>query len=58
MMSYVSLTAAADDHGVVRRPMPGDALGSALRGVYGETPMLPDDMARLLRELDRENRRH
>ena len=47
-----------DDQGVVRRPMPSDALGSALRGVYGEPAQLPEDMLRLLRTLDRPLRGH
>jgi hypothetical protein len=38
--------------------MPGDALGSALRGLYGEQPQLPEDMLRLLRTLDRPLRGH
>ncbi|MCP3734827.1 hypothetical protein M9979_08080 [Sphingomonas sp. RP10(2022)] len=37
---------------VVRRPREADALGHALRGVFGETPM-PRDLTALLQRLDR-----
>lgn len=47
-----------DDNGVVRRPQPGDALGSALRSVYSNEHALPADMLRLLRTLDGPLRAH
>ena len=37
---------------IVRSPRPTDALGHALRGVFGDTP-LPDDLLVLLRRLER-----
>lgn len=40
---------------VIRRPRSTDALGHALRGVYGGLD-LPDDMAGLLRRIDDEGR--
>lgn len=58
MIAYQSWTAGADDGGAVRRPAPGDALGSALRSVYVETVALPEEMVRLLRQIDRETHRH
>ena len=58
MIGLFASTASTDDNGVVRRPMPGDALGSALRQVYGDDPGLPDEMLRLLRTLDRSSRSH
>ena len=50
-MSALYLSMARDDQ-VVRRPSPTDAIGAALRGVF-ECPALPEDMALLLRRLDR-----
>lgn len=44
-------TAKRGDY-VVRRPKATDALGHALRGVFGDTP-LPDDFVVLLRRLER-----
>jgi hypothetical protein len=37
---------------IVRRPRATDALGHALRGVFGDT-QLPDDLRVLLHRLDR-----
>ena len=37
---------------IVRRPRSTDALGHALRGVFGDTP-LPDEFMVLLHRLDR-----
>lgn len=37
---------------VVQRPRASDAIGHSLRGVFAEMP-LPDEMVRLLRQLDR-----
>ena len=37
---------------VVRRPLPTDAIGAALRGAFG-CRSLPEDMTRLLCRLDR-----
>lgn len=56
MIAFVSSGERIDENGNVRRPMPADALGSALRGVFGEAAALPDDMTRLLRHLEREKR--
>lgn len=47
-----TLSMASDAVEVVRRPRPADALGAALRGAFG-TPPLSDDIARLLRRLDK-----
>lgn len=58
MIGQFASIARVDDDGVVRRPMPGDALGSALRVVYGDNTALPEDMLRLLRNLDRLSRGH
>ncbi len=58
MIGFQTSITRTDEHGVVRRPAPGDALGAALRGLYGEQPHLPDDMLRLLRTLDRPLRGH
>lgn len=51
-MSALYLSIGTETDQVVRRPLPTDAIGSALRGVFN-CPALPDDMARLLRRLDR-----
>ncbi len=37
---------------VVRSPRATDAIGHALRGVFGHAP-LPDDLSMLLRRIDR-----
>jgi hypothetical protein len=58
MIGQLASIARIDNDGVVRRPMPGDALGFALRGVYEEPAHLPEDMVRLLRTLDRPLRGH
>lgn len=58
MIGQFASIARVDDDWVVRRPMPGDALGSALRVVYGDSTALPEDMLRLLRNLDRLSRGH
>ena len=58
MIGFHASITRTDENGVVGRPMPGDALGAALRGLYGEQPQLPDDMLRLLRTLDRPLRGH
>lgn len=58
MIGQFASIARVDDDGVVRRPMPSDALGSALRVVYGDGTALPEDMLRLLRNLDRPLRGH
>lgn len=51
-MSALYLSIGKDAEQWVRRPRPADAIGAALRGVF-DCPPLPDDMARLLRRLDR-----
>ena len=51
-MSALYLTIGRDAEQLVRSPRPADAIGAALRGAFG-CPSLPDDMARLLRRLDR-----
>ena len=48
---YISSAVGGNDQ-VVRRPRPTDAIGAALRGVFGEGDSLPSDMARLLQRLD------
>ncbi len=58
MIGEMASIARTDDHGVVRRPLPGDRLGGALRGAYGDVPALPQDMLRLLRTLDQPLRGH
>lgn len=57
MIGGIASIDRVDDHGVVRRPMPTDALGAALRDVYS-APATPDDMLRLIRVLDTPTRRH
>ena len=47
---YLSMGRDADQ--VVRTPRPADPIGAALRGIF-ECPPLPEDMARLLRRIDR-----
>jgi hypothetical protein len=51
-MSALYLSIGTETDQVVRRPCPSDAIGAALRGVFDAPPM-PEDMARLLRRLDR-----
>lgn len=51
-MSSLYLSIGRDAEQVVRLPRPADAIGAALRGVF-DAPALPEDMARLLRRLDR-----
>ncbi|WP_374943301.1 hypothetical protein [Sphingomonas sp.] len=58
MLGFITSISRTDDQGAVRRPMPGDALGSALRSVYGDQHGVPDEMRRLLRMLDRPMRGH
>ena len=48
---YLSASLTGND-GVVRAPLASDAIGAALRGVFGETVRLPQDMVRLLARLD------
>lgn len=49
---YIQVATIAHD-GVVQRPRSTDAIGAALRGVFGNGPTLPADMACLLQRLDR-----
>lgn len=49
---YLPMAVTGNDQ-VVRRPRPNDAIGAALRGVFGPQACLPADMARLLQALDR-----
>jgi hypothetical protein len=42
---------------VVRMPRATDAVGSALRNVYGEGGGIPHDLAMLLRDIDRASQR-
>jgi hypothetical protein len=51
-MSALSLSVSREGEQVVRRPRATDAIGAALRGAFG-CPALPEDMARLVRRLDR-----
>lgn len=47
-----SASMACDTVEVVRRPRPADAVGAALRSVYGGVA-LPEDMSQLLRRLEK-----
>ena len=53
-MTYSFLTIGREVEGqhVVRRPRVTDVIGHSLRGAFDDGLGLPDDMARLLRELD------
>lgn len=53
-MSYAFLTIKREEGGqqVVRRPRATDVIGHALRGAFDEANGMPEDMARMLRELD------
>jgi hypothetical protein len=53
-MSFAFLTIKREEGGqqVVRRPRATDVIGHALRGAFDESHGMPDDMARMLRELD------
>jgi hypothetical protein len=58
MNCSISLAGPSDrGEQVVRMPRPGDALGTALRHVYPEE-RLPDELAALLRQIDRTSSRH
>lgn len=48
---------ASDGGFVVRRPRVTDAIGGALMRSYAHAAALPDDMRRLLDQLDRKTRR-
>ncbi len=50
---YISTASGGNDQ-VVCRPRPADAIGAALRGVFGDGACLPPDMMRLLQKLDKE----
>lgn len=52
-MSNLYLSIGREAEQVVRRPHPADAIGAALRGAF-DCRQLPEDMARLVRRLDRE----
>jgi hypothetical protein len=43
---------------VVRTPRATDAVGSALRNVYGENSGIPHDLSVLLRKIDQVSYRH
>lgn len=53
-MTYAPLIISREGDGqqVVRAPRTTDALGHALRGAFDDRAGLPDDMARLLRQMD------
>jgi hypothetical protein len=53
-MTYAFLTISREVEGrqVVRRPRVTDVVGHSLRGAFGDTANLPNDMIRLLRALD------
>ena len=53
VMSALYLSIGRDAEQTVVRPRPSDAIGAALRGAFASPP-LPEDMARLLRRLDKE----
>jgi hypothetical protein len=42
-------------HDVVHRPRQSDGVGNALRQIYTGAPMLPSDLASLLRQLSKDN---
>lgn len=48
---YISLTASGNEQ-IVRRPCRTDAIGAALRGIYGSMVGLPPDMVGLIQRLD------
>jgi hypothetical protein len=48
---------AKSDAMIVERPREGDAIGLALRDAYADDQALPDDLAGLLRQLQRDDRR-
>ena len=52
-MSALYLSIGRDAEQVVRRPHRSDAIGAALRGTF-DCRTVPEEMARLLRKLDRE----
>ncbi len=53
-MTYAFLTISREEEGrqIVRRPRVTDVIGHALRDAFDDRVGLPDDMAKLLRELD------
>jgi len=53
-MTYAFLTISREEEGrqIVRRPRVTDIIGHALRGAFDESLGLPDDMVRMLRQLD------
>jgi hypothetical protein len=53
-MTYAHLIISREEDGrqIVRRPRLTDVIGYALRGAFDDGPALPDDMARMLRQLD------
>jgi hypothetical protein len=52
-MSALYLSIGTEQGHSVRPPRPADAIGAALRGMF-DAPALPEEMARLLRRLDRD----
>lgn len=51
-MTAASSRRVEDHTYIVRSPRATDGIGQALRGVFGK-PSVPDDLAQLLRKLDR-----
>lgn len=53
-MTYAFLSISREPEGpqVVRRPRATDVIGQALRGAFDTRNALPDDMARMVRQLD------
>lgn len=50
---FLTISNQPDGQGLVRRPRATDVIGQALRGTFSEARGLPEDMARMLRQLDR-----
>jgi hypothetical protein len=53
-MTYPFLTISREEEGrqIVRRPRVTDVIGHSLRGAFEDGLGLPEDMARMLRQLD------
>jgi len=50
-----SQTSPSDGHDIVHRPRQSDGVGNALRQIYTGAPILPSDLASLLRRLSKDN---
>ncbi|MES3154558.1 hypothetical protein [Sphingomonas faeni] len=58
-MTYAFLTIKREGNGhhVVGRPRVTDVIGHTLRGAFEDPHQLPEDMARMLRQLDQAGNR-